>query len=96
LRIEGATVPTQLLLPRESTTPAGRPSFAALLQEGLAQVNALQSEADNAIWRLATGQADNLHEVMIAVERASIALELTIAIRNRLIEAYQEIMRMQV
>jgi len=67
-----------------------------MLQQGLAQVNALQAEADSAIWRLASGQADNLHEVMIAVERASIALELTIAIRNRLVEAYQEIMRMQV
>ena len=67
-----------------------------MLQQGLAQVNALQSAADEAIWRLAAGQADNLHEVMIAVERASIALELTIAIRNKLVEAYQEIMRMQV
>ncbi|REJ36411.1 MAG: flagellar hook-basal body complex protein FliE [Bacillota bacterium] len=67
-----------------------------MLQQGLAQVNALQSAADEAIWRLAAGQADNLHEVMIAVERASIALELTIAIRNKLVEAYHEIMRMQV
>ncbi|HEY8416581.1 MAG TPA: flagellar hook-basal body complex protein FliE [Limnochordales bacterium] len=96
MRIEGAAVRPQLLLPRESTTHAARPSFAALLEQGLTQVNTLQAEADNAIWRLATGQADNLHEVMIAVERASIALELTIAIRNRLVEAYQEIMRMQV
>lgn len=56
----------------------------------------MQAAADQAVWRLAAGQADNLHEVMIAVERASIALELTIAIRNKLVEAYQEIMRMQV
>lgn len=67
-----------------------------MLQEGLSQVGALQAEADSAIMRLAAGQADSLHEVMIAVERASIALELTIALRNKLIEAYQEIMRMQV
>jgi len=86
----------QLLLPRGAEPEATRPSFASMLQQGLAQVNALQAEADSAIWRLASGQADNLHEVMIAVERASIALELTIAIRNRLVEAYQEIMRMQV
>ena len=86
----------QLLLPREVKSNTASASFASMLQQGLAQVNALQSAADEAIWRLAAGQADNLHEVMIAVERASIALELTIAIRNKLVEAYQEIMRMQV
>jgi len=96
LRIEGAGVQPQLLLPREVKSNTASASFASMLQQGLAQVNALQSAADEAIWRLAAGQADNLHEVMIAVERASIALELTIAIRNKLVEAYQEIMRMQV
>jgi len=96
LRVEGAGVQPQLLLPREVKGNAASSSFASMLQQGLAQVNALQSAADEAIWRLAAGQADNLHEVMIAVERASIALELTIAIRNKLVEAYHEIMRMQV
>ncbi|HEY8496795.1 MAG TPA: flagellar hook-basal body complex protein FliE [Limnochordales bacterium] len=96
MRIEGAGVQPQLLLPREVKSNTASASFASMLQQGLAQVNALQSAADEAIWRLAAGQADNLHEVMIAVERASIALELTIAIRNKLVEAYQEIMRMQV
>lgn len=86
----------QLLLPREVKFDAASPSFSSMLQQGLAHVNGLQSAADEALWRLAAGQSDNLHEVMIAVERASIALELTIAIRNKLVEAYQEIMRMQV
>jgi len=96
LRIEGAGVQPQLLLPRQARSEAARPSFAVVLEQGLAQVSAMQAAADQAVWRLAAGQADNLHEVMIAVERASIALELTIAIRNKLVEAYQEIMRMQV
>lgn len=60
------------------------------------RVRSLQAEADTAVFQLAAGQADDLHGVMSALERASLALELTIAIRNKLVESYQEIMRMQV
>lgn len=95
MRIEG-TVVRPRLLPERDVQRAGGPSFAELLQAGFERVNAMQAEADQAAWALATGQVQDLHHVMIAIERASLALEMTVAIRNRLIDAYHEIMRMQV
>ncbi|MFO7265219.1 MAG: flagellar hook-basal body complex protein FliE [Limnochordales bacterium] len=96
MRIDGNVVSPRLLT--AYTAPEQKPSasFRDLLAQGLEQVHALQQEADAAILQLALGETDNLHQVMIAVERASLALELTIAIRNRLLDAFQEIMRMQV
>lgn len=70
-------------------------SFADLLKSALAEVNRLQQEAEEASLRLATGEAE-LHQVMIAAEKANISLQLTLAIRNKLLDAYHEIMRMQV
>lgn len=71
-------------------------SFSDMLSEGLDRARALHAAADDSVLQLASGQTDNLHEVMAALERASLALELTIAIRDKLVESYQEIMRMQV
>lgn len=71
-------------------------SFADVLSKGLERVHELQADADAHVLQLAAGEADDLHNVVAAVEKASLALELTIALRNKLVEAYQEIMRMQV
>lgn len=86
----------RLLTDRAVAAPKASESFGELLAKGLEQVHSLQADADAAILQLALGETDNLHQVMTAVERASIALELTIAIRNRLVDAYHELMRMQV
>ena len=59
-------------------------------------VNQLQQNADQSIQGLATGQSKGLHEVMIAVEKASISFQLLNQVRNKAVEAYQEIMRMPV
>jgi flagellar hook-basal body complex protein FliE len=71
-------------------------SFQQLLDDSIKQVNDLQSQADTLAQNLATGKADNLHDVMLALNKASLALEFTIQVRNKVIEAYQEIMRTQV
>jgi flagellar hook-basal body complex protein FliE len=71
-------------------------SFADLLKSGLSEVNSLQLAADDIADKFAAGETDNIHEVLIAGEKASIALELTTAIRTKVMDAYQEIMRMQV
>lgn len=70
-------------------------SFWNSLQEALGQVNMLQQEASFSAQQLAVGAQDYLHNTMIAYEKANLALQLTIEIRNRLVESYQEIMRMQ-
>ena len=71
-------------------------SFKDFLKESLENVNSLQIESDNTKKSMVLGDVDNLHEVMIASEKAGIALQMTLTIRNKVVEAYKEIMRMQV
>jgi flagellar hook-basal body complex protein FliE len=71
-------------------------SFATLLQQSLERVNGLQHEADTAARAFALGQAPSVHDTMIAMEKADLSLRLTTKVRNKVVEAYQEIMRMQV
>ncbi len=71
-------------------------SFSETLAQAVRDVNALQSEAGKAIERMVSGEATDMHEVMIAVEKAKTSFELLMEIRNKTIDAYREIMRMQV
>lgn len=71
-------------------------SFADTLQEAINNVNQLQKTADRAAQDLATGRTDNVAEVMIAAEKADVALKVMVQVRNKIIDAYQEIMKMQV
>lgn len=77
-------------------TTNGQISFKKALFEALNNVNSLQQESATATQKLATGEIEDLHQVMITAQKASIALNATIEIRNKVIEAYQEVMRMQV
>lgn len=61
----------------------------------LEQTNTLQKDADQASLDFALGKTDSVHEVMIAQEKASIALQYTVQLRDKLLEAYNEIMRIQ-
>lgn len=62
----------------------------------LNETNQLQKEADQAGIDFAVGKIDNVHDVMIAQEKASIALQYTVQLRDSLLEAYNEIMRIQI
>ncbi len=72
------------------------PAFGEYLQNALGEVNSLQHESDNMSKALAAGQVEDISQVVIAAEKADIALQLTLAVRNKAVDAYQEIMRMQV
>ena len=69
--------------------------FSDFLKQALENVNALEQNADNSRMLLASGKIDNLHQVMIDAEKAAIAVQFTVQIRNKVMEAYNEIMRMQ-
>lgn len=73
----------------------GGPSFADTLKESISEVNRLQEEADQAVQNLATGQETNLHETMLALEKADLSFRLMMQVRNKIVDAYQEIMRTQ-
>lgn len=70
-------------------------SFSELLAKSISDVNGLQVEANKAMERLATGKSKNLHETMLAVEQAEIAFKTMNQIRQKVLEAYREVMRMQ-
>jgi len=70
--------------------------FSKILSKAVEQVNELQHEASKMQEDFAAGKIDNVHEVLIAAEKADISLRLTTEIRNKIVEAYKEIMRMQI
>jgi flagellar hook-basal body complex protein FliE len=75
----------------------GKPgSFASALEHSIAEVNSMQQKADAAITALATGDKVSLHDTMIAMEQADVSFRLMMQVRNKIVEAYQEILRMQV
>ena len=86
------TFPSQPAAPAKNQTTG----FSQLMEEMVGKVGEMQNDADRAIQQLATGQGKGLHEVMLAVEKASISFQMLTQVRNKAVEAYQEIMRMPV
>ncbi len=72
------------------------PSFEDILKQSLQEVNDLQHDAEGKIKGLYSGEIKDLHQVMVAVEDADVAFRLMMQIRNKLVDSYQELMRMQV
>jgi flagellar hook-basal body complex protein FliE len=75
---------------------SGQASFSDMLAKSVKDVNNLQLEANNAIQKLVTGKKQNLHETMLAVEKADIAFRTMNQVRMKVIDAYKEVMRMQI
>lgn len=88
---------TQAFAP-ESAKPSAAVTENAgkFFKELVGKVNDMQMQSDQAIQQLATGENRSLHETMIAVEKASISFQFMSQIRNKALEAYQEVMRMPV
>jgi flagellar hook-basal body complex protein FliE len=70
------------------------PPFAEVLKSSVMKVNQLQIDADNMTNRLALGEVEDISEVSIAVEKAELALRLMVQIRDKMVDAYQQISRM--
>ncbi|HUA39704.1 MAG TPA: flagellar hook-basal body complex protein FliE [Candidatus Sulfopaludibacter sp.] len=71
-------------------------SFATMLGRMVADVNAQQNIANQTVNALQSGQNVPLHQAVIAMEEANVSFQLMVEVRNRLLDAYQEIMRMQI
>jgi len=92
--------PLSLLLPNPPVSAAsagqgGGQSFAAFLQEKLAELNDLQLQADQLAQQFVTDKSPDVHRVTLALEEASLSLQLAVQVHNKVVEAYQEIARMQ-
>ncbi len=75
---------------------AGAKTFSELLKNSMETVNVHQTQADQAIKELVAGRSKNIHETMLIIERADASLKLMMQVRNKVLDAYREIMRMQV
>lgn len=82
--------------PAGKTAVDGEASFGKMLAEALDGVNGLQKDAEKTSLDLAAGKIQDISQVTIATEKAAVALQLTMQVRNKVVDAYQEIMRMQV
>jgi flagellar hook-basal body complex protein FliE len=74
---------------------AGKMPFADLMVDAVGEVNRLQGTASAAVKGLMTGTGVDVHQVMIATQKASMAFELALAVRNKAVQAYQQVMSMQ-
>ena len=99
-QIKAITMPT---VPRLENTAAshaagGAPSseFMNTLQQAISKSNDIQLEANQATEALMTGQSQNVHQTMVALQQADVSFQLMMQIRNKLVSAYEEIQRMQI
>ena len=92
--LQSAGNPAEALLrPAHETA---QQDFANVLQTAVENVNRLQHEAGDAVQTFVAGRAASIHDTMIAMEKADISLRFLTQVRNKAVEAYQEIMRMQI
>ncbi len=80
----------------QKTPGVPKEEFGQVLKTAIADIDKLQKNADQAIVKLETDNSGSLHDAMIALEKADISFRAMMQVRNKIIEAYQEIMRMQV
>jgi flagellar hook-basal body complex protein FliE len=97
----GQIHPVSLVKPESilnSNSSAGKPgvSFETILGQALGGVNDLQQQSAALTEKTASGQLQYIHQANAMAEKATLALELTLQIRNKALEAYQEIMRIQI
>ena len=91
--------PVKPVSPTPDTQPVGKTGgrdFKNILLDSLDEVNRLQKEADQGVQRLISGETDNVAEVLAAVNKAGIAFDLLMEIRNKLQDAYRDIQQMRV
>jgi flagellar hook-basal body complex protein FliE len=74
----------------------GSKDFSQVMRDTVKEINQLQTNADEAIAKVQLDNTANIHEAMVALEQASISFRALMQVRNKIVDAYQEVMRMQV
>jgi flagellar hook-basal body complex protein FliE len=80
--------------------PAGaqeeKTRFGTLLKDAISTVNDLQQRSDLEIQKIITGESDELHTAVVAMQRADVSFQMMMQVRNKIVQAYQEVLRMPV
>jgi flagellar hook-basal body complex protein FliE len=97
LMIQGGIKPVAIEPSKpEDSKLTGSNSFGSVLKDAIMDINKLQTDADKAISKVQLEDAGSIHEAMIALEKAGISFQVMMQVRNKILDAYQEVMRMQV
>lgn len=97
MRIENLSQGYKLDFSTDYTTNDDRKlSFGEFLNSAISKVNDMQIEAKNTNEAFAMGKIDNIHQVMLISEKADLTLQFTMQVRNKILDAYNEIMRMPI
>lgn len=96
IQITGAGSSLPLRPADTSPVSTAKTGFGDIMKSTIEQANQAQNTGDRAIEQLNTGNANSLHEVILAVEEADISLRMLVQMRNKALTAYEEIMRMQI
>ncbi|MGC3963593.1 MAG: flagellar hook-basal body complex protein FliE [Rhodocyclaceae bacterium] len=80
----------------QTTGAAATQSFSSMVSQGLNSVNSQLHASDIGLQKVAAGDAQSLHQLMIGMEEARLSFQLLMQVRNRVLEAYQDVMKMQV
>ncbi len=88
--------PLPLKQPDTSSVSQAKSDFGEILSNTINDVNQKQMSSEQAVNKLHTGEAKHLHEVIIAVEEADVSLRMLVQMRNKVQQAYEEIMRLQI
>ncbi len=84
--------PSPVQAPGESSRPG---AFQNVLEKAINQVDGMRASANQSVERFLAGEGEELHSVAMATQRAELAFELFMQVRNKVVQAYQEVMRMQ-
>jgi flagellar hook-basal body complex protein FliE len=71
-------------------------AFGEILKDAISTVNELQKQSDQDVQKLMTGESQDLHSTVIAMQKADLSFQMMMQVRNKIVQAYQEIMRLQV
>ncbi|MBM3327915.1 MAG: flagellar hook-basal body complex protein FliE [Calditrichaeota bacterium] len=82
--------------PLATPSPADQPGFGDVIKKLVSDVNSAQQSAETATNQMMTGELEDVHQVVVAMEEAQVSFRLLMEVRNRMVEAYKEVMRMQV
>jgi len=74
----------------------GGDSFGNVLKNAVSEVNNLQKQADGEIQKIMTGESQDLHTTAIAIQKADLSFQMMMQVRNKIVQAYQEVLRMPI
>jgi len=80
----------------QAKKPEASVDFSTLLKDAIKDVNGAQLEADDAVQKVLSGETNDIHSTMIALQKADVSLKMMMEVRNKIMEAYQEVMRTQI